>query len=192
MVEHWLPKPRVASSSLVYRSKEKQSLHIGIANITFPTIKQCFFDNSCRALHCPEVGMPQNGNSPDAPHKTSCRVNATVVARSDNGPALHRPPATIQPNACPYVNAMIQKRRGFIAVMMPGAWPWRIKPTARQRQTTCGTMGGWHSLRPHVGASGNTAHPHASPTPTDDSRASAVLHHKTACFTPSYGPFGMA
>lgn len=85
LVEHWLPKPRVASSSLVYRSKEKQSLPVDSTNIAFQTIKQSFFDNSCRALHCPEVGMPQNGNSPDAPHKTSCRVNATVVARSDNG-----------------------------------------------------------------------------------------------------------
>ena len=85
MVEHWLPKPRVASSSLVYRSKEKQSLTVDSTNIAFQTIKQSFFDNLCRALHCPEVGMPQNGNSPEAPHKTSCRVNATVVARSDNG-----------------------------------------------------------------------------------------------------------
>lgn len=85
LVEHWLPKPRVASSSLVYRSKEKQSLHIGIANITFTTIKQCFFDNSCRTPHCPEAGMSQNGNSPDAPHKTSRRINATAFAQSDNG-----------------------------------------------------------------------------------------------------------
>lgn len=139
--------------------------------------------------------------------KWACRKTATALTprtrprvasmprpsrEATTAPALHRPPATIQPNACPYVNARPQKRRGFIAAMMPGAWPWRIKPTARQRQTTCGTMGGWHSMRPHVGASGNTAQPHASPTPTEGSLASAVLHHKTACFTPSYGPFGMA
>lgn len=81
------------------------------------------------------------------------------LRKATTAPALHRPHATIQPNACPYFNAMIQKRRGFIAVMMPGAWPWRIKPTARKRQTTCSTTGGWHSLRPHVGVSDNTGPP---------------------------------
>ena len=94
-------------------------------------------------------------------HRTRPRVASMPrpLRKATTAPALHRPPATIQPNACPYFNAMIQKRRGFIAVMMPGAWPWRIKPTARQRQTTCSTTGGWHSLRPHVGVSDNTGPP---------------------------------